>query len=54
MINGSEIRNLGDIKWEAVEDRSPGKGTGRHIAQFILKPRNGESRIEMPDYLLNN
>jgi hypothetical protein len=34
---GAEIRNLGDIKWLATEDGSPGKGTGRHIAQFILK-----------------
>jgi hypothetical protein len=33
----AEIRNLGDIKWEATEDRSAGKGTGRHIAGFILK-----------------
>lgn len=35
----AEVRNLGDIKWEAVEDRSAGKGTGRHIAAFILKPK---------------
>ena len=34
---GSEnIRNLGDVKWCATEDGSPGKGTGRHIAAFIL------------------
>ena len=32
-----EIRNLGDVKWLATEDKSPGKGTGRHIACFILK-----------------
>jgi len=30
------IRNLGDVKWCAIEDGSPGKGTGRHIAAFIL------------------
>ena len=35
---GSEVRNLGDIKWVAIEDKTPGKGTGRHIAAFILKP----------------
>ena len=35
---GAEVRNLGDVKWLATEDRSPGKGTGRHIACFILKP----------------
>ena len=34
---GAEIRNLGDVKWLATEDRSQGKGTGRHIACFVLK-----------------
>lgn len=34
-----EIRNLGDIKWLATEDGSEGRGTGRHIACFILRPR---------------
>ena len=34
---GAEVRNLGDVKWVATEDGSAGKGTGRHIAQFILK-----------------
>ena len=33
---GVEIRNLGDVKWCAIEDGTPGKGTGRHIAQFIF------------------
>jgi len=32
----NNIKNLGDIKWCAVEDGKPGKGTGRHIAAFIL------------------
>lgn len=36
----AEIRNLGDVKWKATEDGSTGKGTGRHIACFILKPSN--------------
>jgi len=36
---GAEVRNLGDIKWLATEDQSPGKGTGRHIACFVL-PRS--------------
>lgn len=35
---GAKIRNLGDVKWCATEDGSPGKGTGRHIACFILEP----------------
>ena len=34
---GAEIRNLGDVKWLATEDKTPGKGTGRHIACFVLK-----------------
>lgn len=37
---GSEVRNLGDVKWLATEDGSAGKGTGRHIACFILKGNN--------------
>jgi hypothetical protein len=34
---GSEVRNLGDVRWHSVEDGKPGKGTGRHIAAFILR-----------------
>lgn len=34
---GAEVRNLGDIRWLATEDHSEGKGTGRHIAAFILR-----------------
>jgi len=34
---GAEIRNLGDIKWLSTEDKSSCKGTGRHIAAFILR-----------------
>jgi hypothetical protein len=33
-----EVRNLGDVKWLATEDGSTGKGTGRHIACFVLRP----------------
>lgn len=33
-----EVRNLGDVKWLSTEDGSAGKGTGRHIAMFVLKP----------------
>jgi hypothetical protein len=36
---GAEIRNLRDVKWIATEDGSEGKGTGRHIACFILDPQ---------------
>ncbi len=38
---GAQVRNLGDIRWCATEDGSPGKGTGRHIAAFILEPGGG-------------
>jgi hypothetical protein len=38
--NLKQVRNLKDVKWCAVEDGSPGKGMGRHIAMFEL---NGES-----------
>jgi hypothetical protein len=41
MINAcgtTNIINLGDVRWVAIEDGSAGKGTGRHIAAFILKP----------------
>lgn len=42
---GANVRNLKDVKWCAIEDGKPGKGTGRHIACFILEPldlREGE------------
>lgn len=32
----AQVRNLGDVRWCATEDGTPGKGTGRHIAHFIL------------------
>ena len=35
---GAKVRNLKDVKWCATEDGQPGKGTGRHIAMFILDP----------------
>ncbi|AVX13831.1 hypothetical protein [Stutzerimonas stutzeri] len=35
---GAQVRNLGDVKWCATEDGSQGKGTGRHVAAFILEP----------------
>tara|TARA_Y100000310_G_scaffold250368_1_gene256568 strand:+ start:1014 stop:1541 length:528 start_codon:yes stop_codon:yes gene_type:complete len=35
---GAEVRNLGDVRWLATEDRMAGKGTGRHIAAFVLEP----------------
>ena len=40
--NGAQVRNLRDVQWEAIEDRTAHKGTGRHIAMFILDPKKGE------------
>lgn len=37
---GAEVRNLGDVKWLSTEDKTPGKGTGRHIACFVLRNEN--------------
>lgn len=34
---GADVRNLGDVRWLAIEDGKPGKGTGRHIACFVLR-----------------
>jgi len=36
---GAKVRNLGDVRWLATEDGTAGKGTGRHIACFILEPK---------------
>lgn len=36
---GAQVRNLGDVRWHSTEDGLPGKGTGRHIACFILEPQ---------------
>jgi hypothetical protein len=36
---GAEVRNLGDVRWLATEDGQRGKGTGRHIACFVLEPK---------------
>jgi len=35
---GAKVENLGDVRWLATEDGSEGKGTGRHIACFVLEP----------------
>lgn len=41
---GAEVRNLGDVKWLATEDMSQGKGTGRHIAAFILTGKTKDKK----------
>lgn len=35
---GAKVRNLKDVRWHSIEEGLPGKGTGRHIACFILEP----------------
>lgn len=34
---GAKVSNLGDVRWLATEDGLPGKGTGRHIACFVIE-----------------
>jgi hypothetical protein len=41
---GATVRNLGDVRWLATEDGSEGKGTGRHIAAFVLEPGTDHER----------
>jgi len=36
---GATVHNLKDVRWLATEDGSQGKGTGRHIACFVLEPK---------------
>ena len=40
---GAKVENLRDVKWCATEDGYAGKGTGRHIAMFILEPESGQT-----------
>ena len=35
---GAQVRNLHDVKWCSIEDGTPGPGTGRWIACFVLDP----------------
>jgi len=37
---GAKVTNLKDVKWCATEDGSAGKGTGRHLACFVLEPED--------------
>ncbi len=42
----AKIRNLGDVRWLSIEDGTAGKGTGRHIAAFILDSKSRVSGSE--------
>lgn len=37
---GAKLRSLGDVKWCATEDGSPGRGIGRFTMLFILEGKN--------------
>ena len=43
---GAKVRNLRDVRWLATEDGLPGKGTGRHIACFILEPKTEDRGVD--------
>ena len=36
---GHYVRNLGDVRWCAIEDGQPGPGIGRHVACFVLEAK---------------
>ena len=42
LAEGAKVSNLGDVRWLATEDGSEGKGTGRHIACFVLDQTTNE------------
>lgn len=37
MAEGAEFRSLGDVRWCAIEDGSPGKGIGRFNLLIVLR-----------------
>jgi len=43
---GAEVRNLGDVRWLSIEDGTPGPGTGRHIACFVLRHEGNKTRAK--------
>ena len=45
-----EVRNLGDVRWLSIEDKQPGRGTGRWIACFILDPEKKPPKIKKNKY----
>ena len=36
----ANVRNLGDVRWLAIEDGTPGPGIGRYTVAYILDPRS--------------
>lgn len=39
LLAGAEFRSLGDVRWCATEDGSPGRGIGLYTMAFILRGR---------------
>jgi hypothetical protein len=44
MAENPEIRNLGDVRWRAIEDGTEGPGTGRWVMCFVLDPARKEAK----------
>lgn len=40
----ADIISLGDVKWHAIEDNSPGPGTGNNVVLFVLDPNKTARR----------
>lgn len=47
LAEGAKVRNLGDVRWCSTEDGTPGNGTGRHIAAFVLEPPNDKLIVKL-------
>lgn len=41
LAEGAQVRNLGDVRWCAIENGEAGPGTGRWVAMFVLDPEQG-------------
>jgi hypothetical protein len=48
LVAGAKLSDLGDVRWLATEDGTPGKGTGRHIACFVLGGPPVDAATGMP------
>lgn len=46
MDHGAKVTNLGDVKWVATEDGTPGPGIGMHIACFVLEPESEDEKLK--------
>ena len=51
---GAVVRNLKDIHWYSTENYVAGPGTGRHVACFILNPKDFKRKGKNKLMLLTN